>query len=206
MPIKFYHCLLLMAIVAIFVCCASPGFSQGESSPATGAGGHATASAKNSGGGAVTHPLSTATKATGLGKSPAPQQRIFSDRSLAVHDLKVNSAHQYPLHFASEPAVRPGYIPHFSLVGKRHVAIVFNPQQGVYGYMSPSTHSWVSYNLWQDQATMNRLLRDNGYSFPMTTMHPVHAISWRRYVVMFLAAILVIVILLRLVSKRRATT
>lgn len=227
MPNKSCNYRTLMAIVALFMCVASPGFSRpgggassggsaigGGSHPTWGSGHTSTPAQGHTMGtpthtpAAITHTPVTTTHQTQWGKGPAAQQHPhFTSRGEAIRDFRSNYGSQYPLHFTSEPAVRPAYIPHSFLVRNQHVLIVYNQQHGGYGYIDPLTHAWVMYDLWVDQAMMNHMMVANGYpNYSVVTVHHVHTHSWSTLILMLLVGILIIVVIVHLASNCRTAS
>ena len=127
-----------------------PGFGSGTSG--FGSSGRANSS----------RPQSAADRA--LYQKAQANGTAFRDRTSAVNNFKTRYGSQYTSRFATEPSVRPSYIPQTYTYGGRHYTIIYNHSYGGYGYYDPSG-AWMMYDMMADTVMMNQMMSMNGYYY-----------------------------------------
>lgn len=99
----------------------------------------------------------------GLFNSASRNGTLFSSKAEASQAFRSRYAKDYGSTFASEPSMRPSYIPASTFVGGRSVNIMYNPTLGGYGYFHPSLGTWILYDALADAAMSDNLMYNRGY-------------------------------------------
>jgi len=175
------------------------------------------ASTPRLGAGATAGTLGTAGAAgaanPGLGRSAYTAKRsvydsarrtgtLFSTKTEAQSAFASRYSSQYGSTFQAEPASRPAWIPSSTLVDGRSVNVAYNPGLGGYGYLHPSLGTWVLYNAMSDAIMMDSLMTHHNYYYG-APVYLSHGQSWINFALFLLAAMVVLVAVMRAVRRSR---
>ncbi|HEY3376932.1 MAG TPA: hypothetical protein VGL77_05495 [Armatimonadota bacterium] len=142
---------------------SSRSYSNPSSSPRTGWGSGSSSSWGSGSRSSNTRGASAADRT--LYNRAKTQGTAFNSRTAAVSDFRAKYGSQYTSRYSREPARRPDYIPQTTQAGGQNVPVIYNQSYGGYGFMSPLTHAWIMYDIWQNQAMMNRMMAGRGYYY-----------------------------------------
>ncbi|MGA2548149.1 MAG: hypothetical protein ABSF43_16500 [Rectinemataceae bacterium] len=139
----------------------------------------------------------------GLFDSARRNGTLFSSKAEASQAFRSRYAKDYASTFASEPSVRPSYIPSSALIGGRSVNIIYNPALGGYGYMHPTLGTWVLFDALANAATLDYAMSNRGYYWGGAPVYLSHGPSFFGLAFAVLAILLIASIATRVARRRR---
>jgi hypothetical protein len=156
---------------------SSPSRSSATPSRSTpSSGGFSSGTTRSSGGSASSSGVKPAYSVSSVDKSvaqkAATQGTIFKDRGTAVQRFKTDKAAEFHNSYATEPSVRPNYIPQtFTPVGGYQVNVTYVPWLHGYGYYYGG--QWLAYDMMQDEMAMHAAMAQSGYLVADAGMSPL---------------------------------
>ena len=139
----------------------------------------------------------------GLYDSAKRNGSLFSSKTEASQAFKSRYAKDYTSTFASEPSVRPSYIPGSAYVGGRNVNIMYNPGLGGYGYIHPSLGTWMLFDALANTAMLDHAMSSRGYYWGGAPVYVSHGPSFFGLAFAVLALLLIAALIVRIVRRRR---
>jgi hypothetical protein len=138
----------------------------------------------------------------GLYNSARRSGTIFSSKAEASQAFRNSYARDYSSTFASEPPVRPSYIPSSTYVGGRNVSIVYNPSLGGYGYFHPGLGTWMLFDALADAAVLDQAMSNRGYYWGGAPVYLSHRPSFLGFALGVLVLFLLASIVIRVLARR----
>ena len=139
----------------------------------------------------------------GLYDSAKRNGTLFSSKTEASQAFKSRYSKDYASTFASEPAVRPSYIPNSAVVGGRDVNIVYNPGLGGYGYLHPGLGTWMLFDALADAAMLDHAMSNRGYYWGGAPVYVSHGPGFFSLAFGVLAFLIIASALVRVVRRRQ---
>ena len=113
----------------------------------------------------------------GLYDSAMRNGTLFSSKTEAAQAFRSRYAKDYSSTFASEPSMRPNYIPSSATIDGRNVNIVYSPALGGYGYYHPSLGRWLLYDALAD-SVIDSTMYNRGYYWGGAPVYVSHGPSF----------------------------
>ena len=128
---------------------------------------------------------------------------LFSNKTEASQAFKSRYAKDYSSTFASEPSIRPSYIPGSAYVGGSNVNIMYNPGLGGYGYIHPSLGTWMLFDALANTAMLDHAMSSRGYYWGGAPVYVSHGPSFFGLAFGVLAFLLVAALVVNIARRRR---
>jgi hypothetical protein len=139
----------------------------------------------------------------GLYDSARRNGTLFSSKTEATQAFRNSYARDYSSSFASEPPIRPSYIPPNTYVGGRSVSILYNPALGGYGYIHPLLGTWMLFDALSDAAVLDHAMSSRGYYWGGAPVYVSHGPGFLGLALAFLALLIIASIVGRAAARRR---
>ncbi len=139
----------------------------------------------------------------GLFDSARRSGTLFASKTEASRAFRNSYGRDYASTFASEPQVRPSYIPSSAMVGGRNVNIVYSPALGGYGYLHPLLGTWMLYDALSDAAMLDRAMYGRGYYWGGAPVYVSHGPGFMGLALTVLALFLLAAVVTRVIAGRR---
>ena len=152
--------------------------------------------------GGISGSRSSISSQRGLYDSARRNGTLFTSREEAAQSFRGSYAKDYGSTFASEPSVRPSYIPSTAYVGGRSVNVVYSPALGGYGYMHPSLGTWMLFDALADGAMLDGAMYNRGYYWGGAPVYLSHGMNFMGFALFMLVLIVVVAAIARAARRR----
>jgi len=153
---------------------------------------------------AISGSRASASSQRGLFESARANGTLFSSKAEAAQSFRSRYAKDYGSSFASEPAVRPSYIPSSTNLGGRSVNIVYNQGLGGYGYFHPGLGTWILFDALSDAAMADGIMSSRGYYWGGAPVYATHGPGFLGLAFWVLVIFLVAAFVVRAAANRAA--
>jgi hypothetical protein len=152
--------------------------------------------------GGISGSRSSVSSRRGLYDSARRNGTLFTSREEAAQSFRSSYAKDYGSTFASEPSVRPSYIPSATYVGGRSVNVVYSPALGGYGYLHPSLGTWMLFDALADRAMLDGAMYNRGYYWGGAPVYISHGMNFMGFALFMLVLIVVVAAIARAARRR----